>query len=242
MPPSTDLLTLLGISQVIQGKKYSVLQPQVPRFQPSTIDVSAARDRLTSFRRSDPHWSDPLKQKRNLFRSKEKTEEKANPDNWEFNLFEVASSLNTYFSQPDWTSPGVAQALIDHGCHHTLQQLWEHANDRDLQKKQEKNKLFSLTSISCPWLGLAVDRRSVDMLSLICNSGVTQQCVDSALVRALGIKDYAVCRVLLAYGALFPDSRQLSRPHCNSNLQALTSSNCGYPPPNVPSDLMPGTA
>lgn len=47
------------------------------------------------------------------------------------------------------------------------------------------------------------------MLSLICNSGVTQQCVDSALVRTLGIKDYAVCRVLLAYGALFPDSRQL---------------------------------
>lgn len=204
-----DLVALLELDHVVQGRKYSVLQPNLPRLQPSAEDVSDARDRLTRFRRSDPHRSDPLKQKRNLFRSKEKTEEKANPDNWDFNLFEVGSSLNAYLSQPDWSSPGVAQALVDHGKPHSTQQLWEHMDDRDLEKKQEKNKPFYLTTQRCPWLGLAVEKRSVPLVDIICKAGVTQQCLDLALAQALDLKEYALSRVLLGYGACFPDSRQL---------------------------------
>jgi ankyrin repeat protein len=100
-------------------------------------NIDEARSFLVQQRISEPGYRPPEQQKRHIFRSKKSKDEKCNRDNWIFTKREVAKAFNDLLSHTPLPTPGIAQALLSHAPRVSLEELWCHFYDPNLEKRTE---------------------------------------------------------------------------------------------------------
>ncbi|KAH7350793.1 hypothetical protein BKA65DRAFT_593679 [Rhexocercosporidium sp. MPI-PUGE-AT-0058] len=102
-------------------------------------NVDKARSVLVEQRTSGFGYKQPDQQRRHIFRSKKTKDAKCNSANWKFTNHEVAKAFDCILSQTPLPVPGVAQALLAHASVKSLDELWAHFYDPELEKRMPGN-------------------------------------------------------------------------------------------------------
>lgn len=213
MTSGQDLTAILGFPTILRGKKFTVISgaTATPSFDSSPEDQAQAKQLLIRARTSDPAYKDVYQKKRYLFHSKQKKLDLANPDKWHFTPNEVGRGLHLYFDpqEPTWRPIGVAKALLQMDLDHNAAALWGLSQDHRSKWALAIESRPKLGPASCPWLDLAVERKQLDTVSVLCEAGMNPACLSRALEKALRLKTYDIAEELLRFRAELPSSEEL---------------------------------
>lgn len=191
------------------------LSPLRPDENPpaSATDYARAQQVLVDLRTAAPSYKEPARQKRSLLRSKRKKEALADTDTWTFTLHEIGRGPAHVFEGQAWESVEVVRGLLAMGGGESAEQLWQrslHPDKKGIERLFSKTPASSLNSdVPCPWLDKAVQCGRLSAVGLLCGSGMTQQCLDAALEKALRTKKYDIAKALVSHGSQFPPDEAL---------------------------------
>ncbi|KAF7512128.1 hypothetical protein GJ744_002290 [Endocarpon pusillum] len=174
------------------------LRPPQPNLRfVSEADRTEARAILVQQRIQAKSYKDPTKQKRAVFRSKEKNEALADRSTWTFSLNERASALNEHIRKLG--SIGVAQALAEFDQTRPL-----NVNILYPEKAEEKQKRSSSSLSSVLYNDLlqhVAQFDSVAYITFLASRGAPQVSKDQALAISLTHKLTNATKTLLQYDA-----------------------------------------
>ncbi|KAI0532381.1 hypothetical protein GGR58DRAFT_490570 [Xylaria digitata] len=195
--------------------------PIVPSFEsdlPTSDDE--ARALLVEVRTKDPNYVPPSEQRRHFFRSPKAKRTVLDDRTWTFNKHEIATALDGLLSQRPLSHPGIVQALMSHAGDTTLEELWHHLYDPDLEKRMKKGeRITPLARHDMTWLHTVVAADRLDYISLLCSRGPGQRALDQAFTIALSKNAYEILKLLLGYGAIAHSSREIIREKiCNEDI------------------------
>ncbi|WZH47283.1 uncharacterized protein QYS62_008427 [Fusarium acuminatum] len=181
-------------------------EPAAQDFLPfETTNRDLARQLLVQQRTADPSFTPPERQKRHIFRSKDQKAEACNTTQWSFTKHEVAQAFDTMISRQTLPPAGVAQALLLHTTLTSLDELWGHFNDPQLEKKMKKQRMSSNTtafdSQGMTWLDKATSHENFNYVLLLCQTQVSQYVLDRAFGIALSKSSLQAMKILLSFGA-----------------------------------------
>jgi ankyrin repeat protein len=181
-------------------------EPAAQDFLPfETTNRDLARQLLVQQRTTDPNFTPPERQKRHIFRSKDQKAEACNTTQWSFTKHEVAQAFDTMISRQTLPPAGVAQALLLHTTLTSLDELWGHFNDPQLEKKMKRQRMSSnptgFGSQGMTWLDKAIDHENFNYILLLCQTQVSQYVLDRAFGIALSKSSLQAMKILLSFGA-----------------------------------------
>ncbi|KAF4987742.1 hypothetical protein FGRMN_10166 [Fusarium graminum] len=183
-----------------------LVEPAAQDFLPfEATNRNLARQLLVQQRTDNPDFTPPERQIRHIFRSKDKKAEACDSSHWSFTKHEVANAFDALLSQQTLPPAGVAQALLLHTTLTSLDELWGHFNDPQLEKKMKRNRT-SLTTSSfdsqgMTWLDKATSRDNFNYVLLLCQTHVSQPVIERALGVALSKPSLQAVKLLLSFGA-----------------------------------------
>ncbi|KAM0558117.1 hypothetical protein ACHAPJ_005284 [Fusarium lateritium] len=182
-------------------------EPAAQDFLPfEATNRDAARQLLVQQRTADPSYKAPEQQKRHIFRSKEQKTEACNTSHWKFTKYEVAKAFNTLLSQQTLPAAGVAQALLLHTTLTSLDELWGHFHDPQLEKKMKRHSMGSaptgFNSQDMSWLDKATSHDNFNYIHLLCQTQVSQGILDRSFGIALSRSSLQAMKLLLSFGAI----------------------------------------
>ncbi|KAF4994750.1 hypothetical protein FDECE_13023 [Fusarium decemcellulare] len=196
----------LGRAGLVPPQKIlPLVEPPAQDYQPfSASNRDAARRLLVQQRTKEPGYKPPEQQKRNLFRTKQQKEEATNQNNWTFTKHEVAKALDELLSQPSLPAAGVGQALLLYTTLTSLDELWGHFHDAQLERKMKKNRMSSggFYHAELSWLDKATSHDNIDYIQLLCQTRVSQGALDRAFGIALSKSSISGMKLLLSFGAV----------------------------------------
>ncbi|PNP82748.1 hypothetical protein FNYG_03979 [Fusarium nygamai] len=194
-----------------------LIEPPAQDFLPfSTTNRDAARQLLVQQRTSDPNYKPPDRQKRHLFRSKEQKAEACDTSQWSFTKHEVAKAFNALLAQETLPPAGVAQALLLHTTLTSLDELWGHLNDAQLEKRMKRNRMseiLNFDSNGMTWLDTVVSRDNFNYVHLLCQTQASQGVLNRAFGMALSRSSLESMKLLLSFGAVASDYQELVGQH-----------------------------
>jgi hypothetical protein len=234
LPPSTPLgsvittahdyrvAAILHEAELYPPQRIPTLaEPHIRDFESSLpSNVHEVRSLLVQQRISKPGYRQPDQQKRHIFRTKKSKEAKCNTDNWIFTKHEVAKAFDDLLSRAPLPVPGVAQALLSHASVASLEELWCHFYDPELEKRMESRSKKSrssvvlkttsslaleTTSVVVPeisWLDEVCGQKNLEYIRLMCQAGLEQDALDRAFRIALLKHSMDAVEVLLSFGAV----------------------------------------
>ncbi|RKL21832.1 hypothetical protein BFJ68_g2143 [Fusarium oxysporum] len=215
-------------------------EPPVQDFLPfTTTNRDAARQLLVQQRTSDPNYKPPDRQKRHLFRSKEQKVEACNTSQWSFTKHEVAKAFDVLLAQETLPPAGVAQALLLHTTLTSLDELWGHLNDAQLEKRMKRNRMseiLSFDSNSMTWLDTATSRDNFNYVHLLCQTQASQGVLNRAFGMALSRSSLESMKLLLSFGAVASGCQDLISQHIRARNLELVSLLLSAPNSMAPSD------
>ncbi|KAH6953411.1 hypothetical protein DER45DRAFT_379959 [Fusarium avenaceum] len=181
-------------------------EPAAQDFLPfEATNRDLARQLLVQQRTADPRFTPPERQKRHIFRSKDQKAEVCNTTQWSFTKHEVAHAFDTMISRQTLPPAGVAQALLLHTTLTSLDELWGHFNDPQLEKKMKRQRMSlnptSFDSQGMTWLDKATSHENFNYILLLCQTQVSQFVLDRALGIALSKSSLQTMKILLSFGA-----------------------------------------
>ncbi|KAF5626087.1 hypothetical protein F52700_8802 [Fusarium sp. NRRL 52700] len=202
-------------------------EPPAQDFLPfSTTNRDAARQLLVQQRISDPNYKPPDRQKRHLFRSKEQKAEACDTSQWSFTKHEVARAFNALLAQETLPPAGVAQALLLHTTLTSLDELWGHLNDAQLEKRMKRNRMseiLSFDSNGMTWLDTVTSRDNFNYVQLLCQTQASQGVLNRAFGMALSRSSLESMKLLLSFGAVASDYQELVGKHIRAKNLELVS-------------------
>ncbi|KUJ10177.1 uncharacterized protein LY89DRAFT_596816 [Mollisia scopiformis] len=146
--------------------------------------------------------SDLDRRKRHIFWSKSK-EAKRKSANWVFTKNEVARAFNFILSRKPLPAPGIAQALLYHASVASLEELWRHFCDPNLEKEEERAQVtISANSRKMTWLDQIYAQENLEYILLVCQVGLDQDALNRAFEIALSKHSMDAMKTLLALGAV----------------------------------------
>jgi hypothetical protein len=207
----------------------TLAEPQIRDFGaslPSNIDE--VRSLLVQQRTSEPGYRQPGQQKRHIFRSKKSKEAKCNTVNWTFTKHEVAKAFDDLLSSTPLPAPGIAQALLSQACVASLEELWCHFYDPQLEKRMASRSKIpkppalpkSISSVvlrirssvalektfamvpEITWLDEVCGQENLEYIRLMCQAGLDQAALDRAFGIVLSKHSMEAMEVLLSFGAV----------------------------------------
>ncbi|KAH7253607.1 uncharacterized protein BKA55DRAFT_511121 [Fusarium redolens] len=215
-------------------------EPPVQDFLPfTTINRDAARQLLVQQRTSDPNYISPERQKRHLFRSREQKAEACNTSQWSFTKREVAKAFDALLAQEALPPAGVAQALLLHTTLTSLDELWGHLNDAQLEKRMKRNRMsemLSFDSNGMTWLDKATSRDNLNYIHLLCQTQASQGVLNRAFGMALSKSSLESMKLLLSFGAVASGYQDLIGQHIRARNLELVSLLLSAPNSMAPSD------
>ncbi|KAM0244459.1 hypothetical protein ACHAP5_006261 [Fusarium lateritium] len=181
-------------------------EPAAQDFLPFEVtNRNLARQLLVQQRTADPNFTPPERQKRHVFRSKDQKAEACNTTQWSFTKHEVAQAFDTMISRQTLPPAGVAQALLLHTTLTSLDELWGHFNDPQLEKKMKRQRMSSnptgFDSHGMTWLDEAASHENFNYILLFCQTQVSQFVLDRAFGIALSKSSLQAMKILLSFGA-----------------------------------------
>ncbi|KAM0338319.1 hypothetical protein ACHAPU_011371 [Fusarium lateritium] len=206
----------------------SLLEPASQDFLPfEATNRDLARQLLVQQRTTNPNFTPPERQIRHIFRSKDQKAEACNSSYWSFTKHEVANAFNALLSQQTLPPAGVAQALLLHTTLTSLDELWGHFNDAQLEKKMKRNrtslKPSGFDSQGMTWLDKATSRDNFNYILLLCQTHVSQYVMDRALGVALSRPSLQAIKLLLSFGAAASAYQQTISQHVRARNLDLVS-------------------
>ncbi|KAF5024847.1 hypothetical protein F66182_3086 [Fusarium sp. NRRL 66182] len=203
-------------------------EPVAQDFLPfEATNRDAARQLLVQQRTKDPNYRPPDQQKRHVFRSKDQKAEASNAAHWTFTKHEVAKAFDQLLSQQTLPPAGVGQALLLHTTLTSLDELWGHLNDRQLEKKMKKNRMSyssaSFNSQAMTWLDKATAHDNFNYIHLLCQTQVSQGNLNRAFGIALSKSSLSAMKLLLSFGAVAPDYQVQIDQHIQARNLELVS-------------------
>ncbi|KAF4458107.1 hypothetical protein F53441_115 [Fusarium austroafricanum] len=202
-------------------------EPPAQDFQPfNTINRDAARQLLVQQRTSDPNYKAPDQQKRHIFRSKEQKAEASNTSHWKFTKHEVAKAFDALLSQATLPPAGVAQALLLHSTLTSLNELWGHLHDEQLEKKMKKNRMslsLGFDAHEMTWLDKATAHDNFNYIHLLCQTQASQAVLNRALDVALSKPSLQAMKLLLSFGAMAVGYQESINQHIRTRNLDLVS-------------------
>jgi hypothetical protein len=181
-------------------------EPAAQDFLPfEATNRDLARQLLVQQRTADPSFTPPERQKRHIFRSKDQKAEACNTTQWSFTKHEVAQAFDTMISRQTLPPAGVAQALLLHTTLTSLDELWGHFNDSQLEKKMKRQRMSSnptgFDSQGMTWLDKSISHENLNYILLLCQTQVSQYVLDRAFGIALSKLSFQAMKILLSFGA-----------------------------------------
>ncbi|KAI1412086.1 hypothetical protein F5Y13DRAFT_50981 [Hypoxylon sp. FL1857] len=175
-------------------------------FQPSFPNsCHAARSLLVQQRVSEPDYRRPESQIRHHFRTKKQKEAKCDENKWIFTKHEVAKAFDKLLSSTPLAAPGIAQALLSHTPLTSLEELWSHLQDPQLDKEipRRSGQGSSVSAIpEIPWLDKVTTQENLDYIYLLCQARLEQRALDRAFGIALSKHSIDAMATLLSFGAI----------------------------------------
>ncbi|SCO41681.1 uncharacterized protein FFNC_08082 [Fusarium fujikuroi] len=215
-------------------------EPPAQDFLPfSTTNRDAARQLLVQQRTSDPNYKSPDRQKRHLFRSKEQKAEACDTSQWSFTKHEVAKAFNALLAQEILPPAGVAQALLLHTTLTSLDELWGHLNDAQLEKRMKRNRMseiLNFDSNGMTWLDTVTSRDNFNYVHLLCQTQASQGVLNRAFGMALSRSSLESMKLLLSFGAVASDYQDLIGQHIRARNLELVRLLLSAPNSMAPSD------
>lgn len=215
-------------------------EPPAQDFLPfSTTNRDAARQLLVQQRTSDPNYKPPDRQKRHLFRSKEQKAEACDTSQWSFTKHEVAKAFNVLLAQETLPPAGVAQALLLHTTLTSLDELWGHLNDAQLEKRMKRNRMseiLNFDSNGMTWLDTVTSRDNFNYVHLLCQTQASQGVLNRAFGMALSRSSLESMKLLLSFGAVASDYQDLIAQHIRARNLDLVRLLLSAPNSMAPSD------
>ncbi|CZR38264.1 uncharacterized protein FPRO_06545 [Fusarium proliferatum ET1] len=215
-------------------------EPPAQDFLPfSTTNRDAARQLLVQQRTSDPNYKPPDRQKRHLFRSKEQKAEACDTSQWSFTKHEVAKAFNALLAQEILPPAGVAQALLLHTTLTSLDELWGHLNDAQLEKRMKRNRMseiLNFDSNGMTWLDTVTSRDNFNYVHLLCQTQASQGVLNRAFGMALSRSSLESMKLLLSFGAVASDYQDLIGQHIRARNLDLVRLLLSAPNSMAPSD------
>ncbi|RBA20916.1 hypothetical protein FPRO05_08363 [Fusarium proliferatum] len=215
-------------------------EPPAQDFLPfSTTNRDAARQLLVQQRTSDPNYKPPDRQKRHLFRSKEQKAEACDTSQWSFTKHEVAKAFNVLLAQETLPPAGVAQALLLHTTLTSLDELWGHLNDAQLEKRMKRNRMseiLNFDSNGMTWLDTVTSRENFNYVHLLCQTQASQGVLNRAFGMALSRSSLESMKLLLSFGAVASDYQDLIGQHIRARNLDLVRLLLSAPNSMAPSD------
>ncbi|KAM5380064.1 hypothetical protein ACJZ2D_003711 [Fusarium nematophilum] len=165
---------------------------------------AAARSLLIQQRTSDPTYRAPERKKRNFFKTKKQVAALSNQENWTFTKHEVARAFDSLLSTEPLPPVGTAQALLSHAPSTSLDELWRHLHDTQLEKRTKRRSgpvSASFPPSEMTWLNTVTDHDTYDYMQLLCQNHVGQGPLDRAF--GVGLSRYSIesMKMLLSFGA-----------------------------------------
>ncbi|SCV52646.1 uncharacterized protein FFB14_12711 [Fusarium fujikuroi] len=217
-----------------------LIEPPAQDFLPfSTTNRDAARQLLVQQRTSDPNYKPPDRQKRHLFRSKEQKAEACDTSQWSFTKHEVAKAFNALLAQEILPPAGVAQALLLHTTLTSLDELWDHLNDAQLEKRMKRNRMsetLNFDSNGMTWLDTVTSRDNFNYVHLLCQTQASQGVLNRAFGMALSRSSLESMKLLLSFGAVASDYQDLIGQHIRARNLELVRLLLSAPNSMAPSD------
>ncbi|KAK3670837.1 hypothetical protein LTR78_009281 [Recurvomyces mirabilis] len=169
----------------------------------SSADVEAARLLLAEQRKSQPNFRPPEARLRHHFSSNRLKEKQRNPANWTFSKHEIAKAVDSLLSHSPLPSSTVAHAVWAHQSSDSLDELWCHLHDPDLEKRTASRFRKSRALVPAPmtWLDLVTAGNHLSYIDLMCQAGVGQESINKAFGIALLMRNFDAMEILLTYGA-----------------------------------------
>ncbi|KAF5653899.1 hypothetical protein F25303_1931 [Fusarium sp. NRRL 25303] len=215
-------------------------EPPAQDFLPfSTTNRDTARQLLVQQRTSDPNYKPPDRQKRHLFRSKEQKAEACDTSQWSFTKHEVAKAFNALLAQEALPPAGVAQALLLHTTLTSLDELWGHLNDAQLEKRMKRNRMseiLSFDSNGMTWLDTVTSRDNFNYVHLLCQTQASQEVLNRSFGMALSRSSLESMKLLLSFGAVASDYQDLISQHIRARNLELVRLLLSAPNSMAPSD------
>ncbi|KAI1035702.1 hypothetical protein LB504_005725 [Fusarium proliferatum] len=215
-------------------------EPPAQDFLPfSTTNRDAARQLLVQQRTSDPNYKSPDRQKRHLFRSKEQKAEACDTSQWSFTKHEVAKAFNALLAQEALPPAGVAQALLLHTTLTSLDELWGHLSDAQLEKRMKRNRMseiLNFDSNGMTWLDTVTSRDNFNYVHLLCQTQANQGVLNRAFGMALSRSSLESMKLLLSFGAVASDYQDLISQHIRARNLELVRLLLSAPNSMAPSD------
>lgn len=215
-------------------------EPPAQDFLPfSTTNRDAARQLLVQQRTFDPNYKPPDRQKRHLFRSKEQKAEACDTSQWSFTKHEVAKAFNALLAQETLPPAGVAQALLLHTTLTSLDELWGHLNDAQLEKRMKRNRMseiLNFDSNGMTWLDTVTSRDNFNYVHLLCQTQASQGVLNRAFGMALSRSSLESMKLLLSFGAVASDYQDLIGQHIRARNLELARLLLSAPNSMAPSD------
>ncbi|RBQ75018.1 hypothetical protein FVER14953_12009 [Fusarium verticillioides] len=215
-------------------------EPPAQDFLPfSTTNRDAARQLLVQQRTSDPNYKPPDRQKRHLFRSKEQKAEACDTSQWSFTKHEVAKAFDALLAQQILPPAGVAQALLLHTTLTSLDELWGHLNDAQLEKRMKRNRMteiLNFDSNGMTWLDTVTSRDNFNYVHLLCQTQASQGVLNRAFGMALSRSSLESMKLLLSFGAVASDYQDLINQHIRAKNLELVKLLLSAPNSMGPSD------
>jgi ankyrin repeat protein len=192
-----------------------------PPYLQSSSD--AARSLLVETRINTPGYRQPEKQLRHHFRLPSQRKAKCNEENWVFTKHEVAKAFDSLLSSVPLPMPGIAKVLLSHASITSLDELWLHLHDAELDKRT-KSRLRRSTSSVVPkntWLNKVTFGENLEYIVLMCQIGVGQEVLDQAFSIALSKHSMYAMEALLRFGAVASNCKDAIREYVRGNDLAL---------------------
>ncbi|KAH9218802.1 hypothetical protein DL95DRAFT_434082 [Leptodontidium sp. 2 PMI_412] len=204
---------------------YPLLTRVPPLTTPSYFDFDAslssnideARSLLVEQRKSGPGYKQPDQQKRHVFRSKKTKDAKCNSASWTFTKHEVAKAFEGILSRTPLPAPGVAQALLSHTSVRSLDELWSHLDDPELEKRTSGSGTTTMVP-NITWLDEVCNQGNLEYIRLLCQAGLSQASLNSAFTVSLLMHSTEAMQLLLSFGAaVSADSQDAIEARVKSN-------------------------
>jgi hypothetical protein len=195
-------------------------------------NADKAHDLLAQQRIADPSYRPPDQQKRNFFRRLKKKKSARDKASWIFKNYEVAHTFHKLLSHQPLAPPGVAHALLSHTSLASLNELWEHLHNSELEDRTKSMWKPPKPSDApgIPWLDQVVNQDNLDYVRLMCQAGLDQFTLDRAFAIALERHSMEIMGLLLAFGAVASTYQDKIRYLLRSDDTALAKLLLSAPP------------
>ena len=184
---------------------------------------NAARSLLANQRRAEPGYRPPEQQLRHVFRSKSQKRKQCNEEHWVFSIYEVAKTFDSMVSQSLLPPPGHAQALLSHTPGVSLEELWRHYHDPNLEKIMKSRSTYLQGHVvpKISWLDTITGRTNLEYIHLMCQTGLSQETLNRSFSVALSQQSLAAMEILLSHGAVAYDCLDVIHERVKSHDLAL---------------------